>query len=279
MVARCTINGVDTLFDEKTKQWLSPVSKMKIGIIGLGMVGEASYSYLSTIHKDIKRYDPAKKHEDSLAECTHILICVPAPTKSNGEQDYSIIEESIDRCPIGSIIFIRSTVLPDFCKGRNIVFMPEFLTERTRHEDVKNLPIIFGGSEKPNHKEIFDSVKKIFPHHELEQMTNAEVSLAKYAHNCFSAVKVNFWNNISMVCELGKANYDNVLFGAMTTGFINKQHTQVPGHDGKFGYGGACLPKDLAAFSAVHPYMTLTDTITENAVNRLLIKHLPSEEC
>ena len=29
---------------------------------------------------------------------------------------------------------------------------------------------------------------------------------------------------------------------------IGKSHMQVPGHDGKFGYGGACFPKDVNAF-------------------------------
>ena len=29
--------------------------------------------------------------------------------------------------------------------------------------------------------------------------------------------------------------------------WINKQHTSVPGHDGKLSYGGACFPKDTNA--------------------------------
>ena len=32
------------------------------------------------------------------------------------------------------------------------------------------------------------------------------------------------------------------------SGYINDTHTQVPGPDGKFGYGGKCFPKDIEAF-------------------------------
>ena len=31
---------------------------------------------------------------------------------------------------------------------------------------------------------------------------------------------------------------------------IGHSHTQVPGPDGRKGYGGACFPKDTKAFSA-----------------------------
>ncbi len=29
---------------------------------------------------------------------------------------------------------------------------------------------------------------------------------------------------------------------------IGSSHMQVPGHDGRYGFGGACLPKDSSAF-------------------------------
>ena len=33
----------------------------------------------------------------------------------------------------------------------------------------------------------------------------------------------------------------------LKNGWINKMHTDVPGTDGKLGYGGACFPKDTQA--------------------------------
>jgi UDP-glucose 6-dehydrogenase len=33
----------------------------------------------------------------------------------------------------------------------------------------------------------------------------------------------------------------------LQNGWIHPMHTQVPGSDGSFGFGGKCLPKDLEA--------------------------------
>jgi len=32
------------------------------------------------------------------------------------------------------------------------------------------------------------------------------------------------------------------------TGFIEHEHTIVPGPDGKFGYGGKCFPPNISSF-------------------------------
>ena len=36
----------------------------------------------------------------------------------------------------------------------------------------------------------------------------------------------------------------------LKNGWINHMHTEVPGQDGKLGFGGACFPKDTAALLA-----------------------------
>ena len=50
--------------------------------------------------------------------------------------------------------------------------------------------------------------------------------------------------NISKDLEI---DYEKVLGGILMSGFINKPHTQVPGPDGKCGYGGACFPENMEA--------------------------------
>src|SRR6185503_5957212 len=91
--------------------------------------------------------------------------------------------------------------------------------------------------------------------------------------NCFGAVKINYFNAIYSLCKKMGANYYNVLAGAMTPGFIEVTHTQVPGPDGRFGFGGHCLPKDLTAFIgclADHQVMnaSLRRIEAENKLNR-----------
>ena len=38
---------------------------------------------------------------------------------------------------------------------------------------------------------------------------------------------------------------------------IGESHMQVPGHDGRLGFGGACLPKDSYAFFKYFPKIVL----------------------
>lgn len=51
------------------------------------------------------------------------------------------------------------------------------------------------------------------------------------------------------MCKSRNLNYSKVLSGVLASGYINEEHTHVPGPDGKCGYGGKCFPKDVMAFS------------------------------
>jgi UDP-glucose 6-dehydrogenase len=56
-------------------------------------------------------------------------------------------------------------------------------------------------------------------------------------------------------------------------GWINPMHTDVPGHDGKLSYGGACFPKDtqaLLAFMKSHnsDHLVLENTVIEQQIMR-----------
>ena len=80
-------------------------------------------------------------------------------------------------------------------------------------------------------------------------MTPLEAEITKYAHNVFGALKVTYFNGIFELCKKVEANYRKVQQGILLSGYINPPHTQVPGPDGKLGYGGKCFPKDVNAFT------------------------------
>ena len=46
--------------------------------------------------------------------------------------------------------------------------------------------------------------------------------------------------------EVG-ADWDTVIEGFVRDGRVGHSHTQVPGPDGKLGFGGSCFPKDIQA--------------------------------
>ena len=46
--------------------------------------------------------------------------------------------------------------------------------------------------------------------------------------------------------EVG-ADWNTVIEGFVRDGRVGHSHTQVPGPDGKLGFGGSCFPKDIQA--------------------------------
>ena len=54
-------------------------------------------------------------------------------------------------------------------------------------------------------------------------------------------------NEYKILCEKIGANWEDALFGFASDGRVGDSHLNVPGHDGKFGYGGTCFPKDVNA--------------------------------
>ena len=44
------------------------------------------------------------------------------------------------------------------------------------------------------------------------------------------------------------ANWEKAVEGFVLDNRVGLSHVNVPGHDGKFGFGGSCFPKDIQAF-------------------------------
>ena len=87
--------------------------------------------------------------------------------------------------------------------------------------------------------------------------TNVKTAeMIKYFNNLFFAVKVSFMNEMNMVAEkTGTINWEKAVRGFVSDGRVGDSHLQVPGPDGKMGFGGSCFPKDINAF------MTFADSI------------------
>ena len=71
--------------------------------------------------------------------------------------------------------------------------------------------------------------------------------LIKYMNNCFFATKVSFLNEMYQIAEKCGANWEEAVEGFVRDGRIGHSHMNVPGPDGKFGFGGSCFPKDIQA--------------------------------
>ena len=52
---------------------------------------------------------------------------------------------------------------------------------------------------------------------------------------------------MKLLSDKSNANWEDVIEGFVRDGRIGHSHLNVPGHDGRYGFGGACFPKDIQA--------------------------------
>ena len=92
-------------------------------------------------------------------KCKIVFVCVPTPMNKDGSCDISVVESVMkDLSSVKELIVVnKSTVTPgtteklnEIYKNLNIVFNPEFLTERNAVNDYDNQErIIIGGPRPP----------------------------------------------------------------------------------------------------------------------------------
>jgi len=221
---------------------------IKVGIIGCGFVGSALKIWLEENNKDvaIRVSDPPKGYNDDISDIDVAFVQIHMPTEDDGTQDLTLMKQIIRNLP-NVPVFVRTTILPGTSErltretGHQVCYMPEFLTQRTYIEDFKRQTMVFTGS--------VDLLAKIFKGKKFAVMTPLEAEITKYAHNVFGAYKVTYFNAVKEYCEKMGADWANVHMGVLLSGYINETHTNVPGPDGKCGYGGKCFPKDVNAFA------------------------------
>lgn len=250
----------------------------KIGIVGLGFVGTAVEEGLQSI-ADIRVHDKYKDTESlrSVVDNSDILfLCLPTPMKEDRSCDISIIEEVIHDINLLSLpdqsktIILKSTVPPGTTEKlakeypeHTFIFNPEFLTQRNFIKDfLEQDRIIVGVTPNYNEtkvREVTDLYRE-FVKTQVEpgaifQVDSKVAEMLKYTTNSFLATKGSFFNEINEICQAADINYEAVRTLLHLDERIGKTHTQVPGWDGKHGWGGACFPKDvngLIAFAEQH---------------------------
>jgi UDPglucose 6-dehydrogenase len=89
--------------------------------------------------------------------------------------------------------------------------------------------------------------------------------MIKYAANAFLATKVSFVNEIANLCTAVHADIDSVVAGIGADARIGRSYLE-PG----LGFGGSCLPKDVAALAHVARRHAIEPTMLDAtlAVNR-----------
>ena len=236
--------------------------KFKLGIIGYGYVGKAVDYIFSTPTVEKMTIDP-KYNENTLKDLCDwnpscVFICLPTPSKEDGSVDSKDIDEAVMRLvnQTDAFIVIKSTVTPDIIDrlsridGR-IVYEPEFLTEANAKMDMLQRRYRVVGVQQQEASQHLEGLYNYFSIADPAQvipMSPVEASFFKYAMNNFLAMKVTFLNQLKAVMDEYGGSYNQLSRVLPIDGRMGHSHMKIPGHDGKEGFGGACLPKDLTAF-------------------------------
>lgn len=235
---------------------------MKVMIIGYGYVGSAVGSIFSDEEKVIidpkLSDDVVKNHEGEKFDV--VFVCVDTP-KENNHGLLDMILSQVDLY-IGNntSVCCKSTSTPEYYysaqqKYNNIhvLHSPEYLDSLHNIEKFQNQNFCIIGGNKESAKIVAD----IFVNR-LKNLSNDRVgitdirsaALIKYAENFFLATKVSIYNELYKVHQnLGcESTFDEFRLMAGMDERIGTSHTQVPGWDGKFGWGGHCFIKDNYEF-------------------------------
>ena len=168
------------------------------------------------------------------------------------EEINNVIDYEANNQPV---ILIRSTITPgtttkiqiEYPK-MHIVFNPEFLTERSAKFDFINQSRFIVGGSWGNTMKVEHLYKWRFGESTPVVRTNYQTAeLIKYMNNCFFATKVSFLNEMYQIADKCGANWEEAVDGFVRDGRVGHSHMNVPGPDGKFGFGGSCFPKDIQA--------------------------------
>jgi UDPglucose 6-dehydrogenase len=236
---------------------------MRIGIIGIGVVGSAIKYGFEKLGHDIFVHDLRLKTKlEDVLESEVCFLCLPTPSSEDGTCDTSVVEDVVSRLRkmnYSGVVAIKSTVSPGTTqrliekhKWGSICFVPEFLRERCASIDfIENHDVcIIGTQEEWIYNKIMTAHGK-YPK-SFRRLTPTEAELSKYFNNIYNATLITFANSFFEVCEKVGANYTNVK-NAITT----REHIQdiyLDCNKNFRGFGGMCLPKDTKAIAALCRY-------------------------
>lgn len=232
---------------------------IKIVIAGYGPVGVAVEAALS-IHPHVETFidDPLLGHvyDPCIGDPVDgVVVCVATPSRQNGFCDCTNVDNVFNKYGFKTKFLVKSAVDPVYISESSppqTTISPEFLRGTTganpTDEFINQEFAIYGGGQMRWWHEVF---KPCLPKLKDVRFISAEqAAFAKYVENAFLATKVSFFNQMSMIYTAMQFQDFDVMVDAISIDpRIGISHTQVPGPDGKYGYGGHCFPKDVSAIT------------------------------
>lgn len=254
-----------------------------IGVVGLGVVGAATAKLFASDpghERPVQTYDvngsgncgSLKELADKVAVT---FVCVPTPQGLMNRLDTSILsdvcQELQEHADGSHVTVVRSTVPIGTCKNLRgcVVYNPEFCNARTALADMLCAKrVVLGGPE--------GGVKKVRGYYDWAcnyhaarwatvETTWENAEALKLVTNSAMAAKIAFANEAAILCHKLGADWNEVSRLLALDERLGSVGFQVPGPDGKMGFGGACLPKDLSGFIAQQTLAGTPSAVSEAA--------------
>ena len=235
---------------------------MKVMIVGHGYVGSAVASIFNDEEKVI--IDPKfndNKISDFCGEKFNIVfVCVDTPKGNNTELLNKVLSDINIFIANNTPVCCKSTSTPEYYgwaekefQWIRVLHSPEYLSSNNNIEKFQNQSFcIVGGEESACHlvTSVFCSRLKNLTLENIHTTDIKTAALVKYSENFFLGMKVTYFNELYEIhkrigCE---STFDEFRALSGADPRIGTSHTQVPGWDGKFGWGGHCLDKDNFEF-------------------------------
>jgi UDP-glucose 6-dehydrogenase len=229
-------------------------------IIGAGKVGTATNISIGNI---AEYHDPYKGMvNNNFKKYEYVIVCVDSI--KNGPSDYadleSVLNELEDQSYSG-VVVIRSTVSPikikEWDKKYSFVYImfPEFMPQQEgRLITDSTWAVVLGGDSKTTHKFAAELCLNNYPGEQenYRHVSKEEACIIKLADNAGLSAKLIYFNAVYNICKNFGASYETVRNIIGLDSRIGIQHSIVPSpDDGKFGFGGHCLPKDIKAIAEI----------------------------
>ena len=202
-------------------------------------------------------------YADAVAGAEFAIIAVSTPEGEGGEADLSHVEAAaaaIADAMDGPLVVVNKSTVPpltgdmvsNVLNRRNrehstaVVSNPEFLREGSAIQDFMHPDRIVVGS---NDRVAAEKVATLYAPLAAPVLITPNIytaEMVKYASNAFLATRISFINEIAWISERVGADAKLVAEGIGLDRRIGPHYL-----DTGIGWGGSCLPKDVAALAAV----------------------------
>jgi len=273
-----------------------------INIIGYGYVGSAvghiceknqiTYNVCDTQAKNggfqyfTSNIQKLIRYSESENNINYYFIAVPTPSNDDDSCNVSIINNVLtilnNTITQTTRVIIKSTLVPGSCqkfceefKNIDIILSPEFLREATYKDDMYNAEFVLVGlppnTPMTEYSDILSLFRILYKHNtdiDIYMKSYEECELFKYTLNVHLAVKIWYFNEIHEISEKLGVDYQKLKPMFTLDSRIGDYGTRVPGHDGKFGYGLSCLPKETRGMMKLQEKLGIENNVLKEIIKR-----------